>query len=313
MDSSADKWFCNALLPGRLAVSQAGTVRKVTWIALAANVLLAVGKLAAGLFGNSQAVVADGVHSVSDIASDVALLVGVRYWAQPSDRGHPYGHGRIETLITWCVGLGLAATGAALGYRAISTLPDKSAGPPGMVALVAALASMALKETLYQYTVATGRRIRSSALVANAWHQRSDALSSLPTALGVLGAMVYPSWVFLDNAAAVFVCAVVIFAAWRIVAPATRELVDGAPSQGYREAVMEAIKEYPQVKTAHALRLRCAGSRVLMDVHIMVDPELTVREGHNVAEGLETKLLQSFSDVSDIIIHVEPAEQASSD
>lgn len=284
----------------------ASKVRRVTLVALALNLFLAAIKMLAGALAHSMAVFADGVHSLTDIASDLALLIGVRYWTQPSDGRHPYGHGRIETMIAWCVGFGLAATGAGLGYRAVMALTEAREVRPGVLALAAALVSIASKEAIYQWTVRVGRRIKSSALVANAWHHRSDAWSSIPAAAGVAGAMLLPGWRLLDPLAAVLVCAMVLHAAWRIMAPATRELVDAAPSEDLRASLMESIRAFPQVRTAHALRLRTTGAKLLMDFHILVEPNITVQEGHDIAEELKDKIHREHPDVADIVVHVEP-------
>ena len=286
----------------------AAQIKRITWLALAVNALLSAAKLSAGAVANSQAVLADGVHSLSDMASDIALLVGVRYWVQPSDKNHPYGHGRIETLITWCMGILLGATGLGLGYRAFSTLTAVHRTSPGALALAAALLSIVCKEALYHITVAVGKKVRSSALVANAWHHRSDALSSIPTALAVGGAMLSPRWQLLDHVGAMFVCVLILHAAWRIIVPASRELVDAAPSAELRDAIMETITGFPQVEVAHALRLRYFGAKVAMDFHIQVRPDMTVKEGHDVAEDLKVRLLVEFPDVHDVVIHIEPTK-----
>lgn len=270
------------------------------------NVALAAAKMVAGALANSMAVFADGVHSLTDLASDLALLIGVRYWTQPSDRKHPYGHGRIETMIAWSVGFGLAATGAGLAYRAVLALAAPVDVRPGGLAFAVALVSIVAKEVLYQWTARVGRRIKSSALVANAWHHRSDALSSVPAAAAVGGAILFPGWGVLDPVAALLVCAMVLHAAWRIMAPATRELVDAAPSQGLHDSVMESIRAFPHVKTAHALRLRSTGAKVLMDFHLLVEPSITVQEGHDIAENLKARLHHEYPDVADIVVHVEP-------
>lgn len=288
----------------------ASQVKRATWTALVVNVALAAAKMIAGALANSMAVFADGVHSLTDLASDLALLVGVRYWTQPSDRKHPYGHGRIETMIAWCVGFGLAATGAGLGYRAVLALAEPGEARPGVLAFAAALASIAAKEVLFQWTVRVGRRIKSSALVANAWHHRSDALSSVPAAAAVGGAILFPGWGLLDPVAALAVCLMVLHAAWRIMAPATRELVDAAPPEDLHDSILDSIRAFPHVKTAHALRLRSTGAKVLMDFHLLVEPQITVQEGHDIAENLKAQLHREYPDVADIVIHVEPDLEA---
>ena len=283
-----------------------GRVRRVTWVSLAVNVLLTVAKFLGGLLGHSQAVVADAVHSLSDIATDVALLVGMHYWNMPSDSDHPYGHKRIETLTTAFLGLVLAATGIGLGYRAVVTIVKPHPRSPGAVALIAALVSIGVKEVLYHVTVAVGRKAHSTALVANAWHHRSDALSSIPSALAVSAAMLLPEWQLLDHVGAIIVCILILQAAWRIGLPAANELVDASAPPELQEAIMQTIRSFPRVERAHALRTRHMGARVAVDFHILVSPEMTVREGHTVSEGLKAQLLSEFPDVGDVIVHIEP-------
>ena len=281
--------------------------RNITWISVLVNLCLAAAKFLAGHFGHSQAVTADAAHSLTDLISDAALLVGMRYWSRPQDRDHPYGHGRIETLVTACLGIGLGATGIGLGYRAIRTMPSPHGHVgPGSIALIAALVSIVVKEILYHVTVRVGRRAKSSAVVANAWHHRSDALSSIPTALAVSGAMLLPRLQVLDRVGAILVCLLILKAAWRIALPAAGQLVDTAPPQDVRDSIMHTIRKHHEVKNAHVLRTRYVGAGVAVDFHIHVDPEITVREGHDIAEHLKAELMQTFPDIADVIVHVEP-------
>lgn len=281
-------------------------IRRVTWVGLIVNVALAALKLAAGLLGHSRAVVADAVHTVSDCATDVAVLVGSRLWSQPRDEDHPYGHARIEAVITAVIGLLLAAVGIGIGYDAIASMHRKHTGPPGLVALLAALASIAVKEALCRWTMRAGRQAHSSAVVANAWHHRSDALSSVPAALAVGGAMVLPAWTFLDHIGAIAVCLLIVQAAYRIVLPAVGQLIDTALPLDERAAILRGAQECEGVEVAHALRTRQLGSGIAIDLHIEVEPTLTVTEAHDIAEHVRECLTERFPDIIDVVIHVEP-------
>ena len=281
-------------------------VRRITWLALVTNLCLAAAKFMAGIFGHSQAVFADAVHTLSDAVTDVVLLVGMGYWYQPSDADHPYGHRRIETLFTAGLGLLLAATAVGLGVRATSAITARHAEPPNAIALGAALVSIAAKEILYHLSVSVGRKAKAPSLIANAWHHRSDALTSIPSALAVAGAMLLPKWPFLDHVGAIVVCVLLLQAAWRITVPALSNLVDTAPPEELRQGLSQAIVAFPQVKTAHAVRARHIGSGVAVDCHIQVDPDLTVRDGHEIAEKLKWQLMADFPDVTDVVVHTEP-------
>jgi len=283
-------------------------VRRVTWAGIVVNLLLSALKFVCGIVGSSQAVVADAVHSLSDMASDAAILVGVGYWSAPADIGHPHGHRRVETVVTLLIGVLLAGVAAALIYNAVTTLGEEHASTPGWIAFGAALVSIASKEILYHWTVAVGKRIKSSAVMANAWHHRSDGLSSIPAALAVLGARIHPAWSFLDHIGAVVVSIFIFQAAWKIGWPALGELVDaGAPEQD-RERIRTIAIETDGVRQVHAIRTRYVGSGLQVDLHILVDSKMTVRQGHEIAGAVKHRLLEKGPDVVDVVVHLEPFE-----
>ena len=289
-------------------------VRRVTWVGLLANLALSALKFAAGFWGGSQAVVADAVHSLSDMTTDAAILVGVRYWTKPADAAHPYGHRRLEIVVTLLIGLALGAVGAGLLWNAVVTLQERHAPGPGPVALAAALASIACKEILYRWTVRAGRRVKSMALAANAWHHRSDALSSIPAALAVAGAMVGPEWTFLDHVGAVAVSLLIFQAAFKIVRPAFQELIDrGAPQEELLK-IQSIAAQTDGVERVHGIRTRYVGSSNLaVDLHILVDPAMTVREGHDISEEVQARLLAEHPDVVDVVAHLEPLDGSGAD
>jgi cation diffusion facilitator family transporter len=297
------------------ASRQAHEVRRVTLWGLAVNLGLAVLKFVFGVLGASQALVADGVHSLSDMSTDLAVLVGARFWSAPADVDHPHGHGRIETLITSVIGIVLAGVGVGLAYRAILTLhvliahPGRLITTPGWSAFAVACAAIVAKEWLYRWTALVGKRIKSSAVIANAWHHRSDALSSLPVAVAVLGTRMQPSWVFLDHIATVLVAVLILHAAWRIVWPALRELIDVGAAREEREAMLGLVLATRGVQAVHKLRTRYVGPGLHVDLHVLVEPELSVRDGHAIAGVVKERLLEEGPDVVDVLVHVEPYEE----
>lgn len=278
----------------------------VTWTGLAVNAVLMGFKFAAGILGHSQAVVADAAHTLSDLSTDVAVLVGVRYWSAPADQTHPHGHRRIETLVTVFIAVVLAGVAVGLIYNALATLKHEHLVPPGWIAFAAALVSIVTKEALYQWTAAVGRRIRSSAMVANAWHHRSDALSSIPAAMAVLGARLYPKWAFLDHAGAVAVSLVILVAARQIGWPALKQLMDTSAPEKARRRIEEIALATEGVRTAHAIRTRYVGSALAVDLHITVDPSVSVGKGHEISEAVTERLMRQGPEVVDVVVHLEP-------
>jgi cation diffusion facilitator family transporter len=281
-------------------------VRRVTLWGTVVNLLLAVVKCAAGLLAHSQALVADAVHSLSDVSTDIAVLVGVRYWTAPPDEAHPHGHGRLETLVSFFIGAALASVGIGLGYHALSTLNAPPEAPPGWWAFVAACVSIGFKEGLYRWTFQIGKRIKSPAVLANAWHHRSDALSSIPVAVAVLGNHINPAWQFLDSVATVVVGVMILHAAASIGWPAFQTLIDSGADAVGRAAISEIVQNTPGVQSLHKLRTRNIGAGYQVDIHIQVDDHLTVREGHDIASEVKHRLLENGPDVVDALIHIEP-------
>jgi cation diffusion facilitator family transporter len=280
--------------------------RTVVWAGFLANAGLIVVKLVAGLVAHSHAVVADAVHSMSDLVTDVALIVGFRYWSAPADERHPHGHRRIETLVTAAIGVILVLVAVGLGTQAVRGILRPDRHVPGLAALVAALVSIVAKEALYRWTVLRGRSLGSPALVANAWHHRSDALSSIPAALAVLMARIHPIWSFVDPLGAFVVCLLILHAGLRIARPAFEELIDTAAPREVHRAIERLATEVGGVRSAHAIRTRYTGSDLAVDLHIEVDGELTVRDANEIAEQVQQRLLDNGPNVVDCIVKVEP-------
>jgi cation diffusion facilitator family transporter len=308
---SAPREIDRAAAPSNRLAGQVAVVRRVTWVGFGVNLVLAAFKLAAGILGNSAAVVADAVHSLSDGVTDVAVLVGIRYWSRPPDEDHPYGHRRIETLVTAFIGMMLAAAAFGLGWHAIEGLTAERDDPPTLLALIAALTSIVVKEALYHYTRIAGTRVRSSALAANAWHHRSDALSSIPAAVAVGLGLFDPSLAFLDHVGELLVALLVLVAAWKIAAPALDQLIDRGASAADTAAIQRLAEGVPGVREVHDLRTRFSGVGILVDVHVLVTGSLTVCEGHRIADEVKRLLVADGPNVEDVVIHIEPFEEAS--
>lgn len=290
--------------------SKEKTIRRVTWIGLLVNLVLAAFKFAAGIFGRSQALVADAIHSLTDLTTDIAVLAGSHYWSRPPDENHPYGHRRLETLVTVFIGVVLIAAGIGIGWKAISTLHQKHTAPPGWIAVVAAFASIVCKESLYRWTATTGRRIKSPALAANAWHHRTDAFSSLPVLIAVAGARAFPAWSFLDHVGAAVVSIFILHASIKIIWPSLGELIDvGAPMETQKR-IREIALRNEDVLQVHDIRTRFISTSVLVDLHIVVEGSISVREGHHIADDVRDRIIGEIPEVLDVIVHVDPPERA---
>ncbi len=285
-------------------------VRRATVAGMLVNIVLALGKGAGGVAFASQALVADAVHSLSDLVTDIALLFGVRYWSAPPDAEHPYGHGKIETVITAFIGLALGAVAFELVLDAVHSIgADGGRAAPGAFAFVIALVSIVVKEILFRWTRREARQIGSSGLEANAWHHRSDAASSIPAAAAIALARLFPSVGYIDQLGAILVSILIFHSAWKIMRPALLELTEGGG--GDHAAEIEAVAlAVPGVRSVHAVRARHIGSSIQADLHIRVDGDLTVARGHEIAHEVKKAILASSTGVADVVVHVEPAEVA---
>jgi len=273
------------------------------------NLLLSAVKFFLGIVGHSHAVVADAVHSLSDMGTDLLILLGVKFWSAPADERHPYGHQRMETVVTLCISLILAAVAFGLGWDAIKRLGGEPKCPPLSIALFGPLFSIIAKEILFRRTRIVGKRIHSSALIANAWHHRSDALSSIPAFVAVAAAAANPKWAFLDSLGAMVVAILILKVAWDIAAPALSELMDhGASKEDLRE-ITDLALAISGVSSIHRLRTRRVGSGWFVDLHVLVDGDQPVRKGHDIATAIQHKLLEDGPSVADVTVHIEPDEK----
>jgi len=280
--------------------------QRITWIGAAVNALLIVLKALAGWLGNSQALIADAVHSVSDFFTDAVVLWGLKAGRRRPDEGHPFGHARFETIASALVGFALLAVAVGIGQDAAKHIYFHEESNPGWVAVVVAGLSIAAKEWLYRYTVIVGRRIRSMAVVANAWHHRSDALSSVAVLAGVLAARLHPDWHILDAVAALLVSVFVLAAGADILWGAIKEFTDAAPSAQVLDKLRTCIEAIPGVRGHHDLKVRSSGGLLMVQTHVEVDARLSVAEGHRIAQAVEDCLRSDVEDVADVIVHIDP-------
>jgi cation diffusion facilitator family transporter len=280
--------------------------RKVTVVGMLVNLGLIGFKITAGLLGHSQAVFADGIHSASDLLTDLMILVGLAFWARPRDIDHPYGHERIETLLTLVLSVILLGAGLFLAYEAIIRMLRRHTASIGMIALYAALVSVAVKETLYRWTRRMGAEMKSIAVAANAWHHRSDALSSLPVATAVLAALIFPGLWFVDQLGAILVSLFIMGTSYKIALPCVKQLIDTAPSREVQRLLVETIEATDGVVSAHGVKARYLGPKILGEAHIEVDGRVTVEEGHDIAEDAKRNVFNRFPEIEDMTIHVEP-------
>jgi len=297
-----------AISDGRLASQDITQIKRVTWSGLVINAGLSLLKFIVGIAGRSQAVLADAVHSVSDMSTDVAVIIGVKFWSAPPDDNHPFGHRRIETIVTTGIALALGFVPVALGYEAMITLRDTHIAPPAWIAAVGPAVSIAAKEALYRWTAMVGTRARSPAVVANAWHHRSDALSSVPALLVVIVSRIKPQWAFLDHIGAFIISLFILKVAWDIAKPALLELSGQGVSRADRLRIESAVMAVEYVRELHALRTRKYGSGIFVDLHLLVSGDMTVRDGHDVAENVKRKLLSDDPSISDVLVHIEPCD-----
>ncbi len=280
-------------------------IRFVTLVGMAINIALTLAKGAGGILFHSQALLADAVHSFSDLATDFAVLIGVRYWMAPPDRSHPYGHGRVETLVTASIGFALALVGLGMLWGAGVTLWRGTGSTPGLPALFIALVSIVSKEWLFRWTRREARRFKCEAMEANAWHHRSDALSSIPAALSIALAGIFPEAHFIDPLGAVVVSIFIFHAAWVILKPALLELSD-AEVEKEAARIRELALGVPEIRAVHAIRTRKCGGDILADLHIKVDGDMPVRRGHALSHQVRRAIVEADIGVTDVVIHLEP-------
>lgn len=288
-------------------------IYKVTIVGSIVNFLLLVFKFFAGIAGHSAAMLADAVHSLSDFITDIVVIVFVRIARKPEDKGHDYGHGKYETLATAIIGLLLLCVGFGIFWNGASSIYTFLRGgqleSPGVVALVAALVSIVSKEILYQYTVIQGKKLNSQAVIANAWHHRSDALSSIGTAIGIGGAILLGDhWRVLDPVAAVVVSFFIMKVSVQLLIPCVDELLEKSLPEDVEKEIEQTVLSFPGVSQPHHLRTRRIGNYYAIELHVRMDGKITLEEAHSTATAIENKLKEMFGKGTHVGIHVEPTK-----
>lgn len=288
-------------------------IYRVTFMGGLVNVVLLVFKFVAGILGGSAAMIADAVHSLSDFASDIVVLVLVKLGSKPQDEDHDYGHGKFETLASMIIGLALLLVGVMLAYSGVVKIYHAFRGEvlpqPGVIAFVAALVSIALKEWAFQFTVRVGRQVNSEAVVANAWHHRSDALSSIGTAVGIGGAILLGSqFSVLDPIAAVVVSFFIVKTAYGLISNALGELLEKSLSPDMEEEIKHIAESEESVSEVHHLQTRRIGNGIAIEMHVRIPGETTLYTAHQHATSIERKLKARFGEQTHIGLHVEPVK-----
>ena len=282
-------------------------IRRVTIIGAIVNLLLAVIKIIIGLGANSMSLIADGIHSMSDLATDAAIWIGVRYWSAPPDKSHPYGHGRYETLVNLFIAGVLGFVGSGIGWRAIfSIISGSPAQHPEWNVFYVALISIVSKELLFRWTFRKGRTINSSAVTTNAWHHRSDALSSLPVAAAVIGERLYPGFHYYDQIAAILVTVMLLRATWQLAKPSIFEIIEASPNPELNSKIKQLASNLNGIINVHSVRCRRLGGEILVDMHMDVTPEMSVRDSHHLTQILHDEIIKAYPQITHTLIHVEP-------
>lgn len=286
-------------------------IYKVTLVGSAGNAALLTFKFIAGILGHSSAMIADAVHSLSDFVTDLVVLVFVSISAKPQDQSHDYGHGKFETIATFLIGLALvaAATGIVVsgGIKLFAWWSGNDLEAPGWIALWAALLSILIKEVLYQYTARKGKTLDSQVMIANAWHHRSDALSSIGAAIGIGGAIwLGQRWTVLDPLASIVVGLMLVKVAWELLKTSIGELTECSLPTETEQEIVEIIQSFSDVQEPHNLRTRRIGNRVAIEVHVRMDGQLPLEIVHERATTIENKLKERFGQKTHVTLHMEP-------
>lgn len=280
------------------------TTKKASIISATINLLLAIGKILIGWVGHSQGLVADGVHSLSDLLTDIFVIIAAKFGNEAADENHPYGHGRIETVFTMALAFLLVLVGIGIAYDAAKDLMGHYPHPsPELSTLITAIISIIANEFLFRYTLNVGNQIQSQLLVANAWHNRVDSATSFVVVLGIIGGMLgYPR---VDAIAAIIVSIFVVKVGAKIAWESIAELIDTGVNEDILNKIKQTIQEIPDVKALHELRTRSLGGKIFVDVHIIVNPYLSVSEGHYTGDRVMYALKAKIPELADIIVHVD--------
>ena len=309
---SANKRSSTEVTSVQKNINEPAIIRQVSLVSIIGNIALTVFKLFAGIVGHSSAMVSDSVHSLSDVVSTLIAFWGVRMSKKAADKSHPYGHERIECVASLVLGLLLMATGVGIGKVGLQTILSgqyETLAAPGAIALAAAVVSIALKEAMFWYTRHYAKLLNSAAFMADAWHHRSDAFSSIGSLLGIGGAML--GFPVLDSVASVVICLCILKVAYDILKDALAKMLDTSCGEDYERQLREYIAAQEDVIRVDVLRSRMFGNRVYVDLEIEMDGDKTLRESHAVAERIHDNVETDFPNVKHIMIHVNPADTES--
>jgi cation diffusion facilitator family transporter len=279
-------------------------LRGVTYLSIAANVFLIAGKFIVGLITGSLSILADAIHSVSDMFTDIAVLLGLYFGSKKPDLSHPYGHGKLETLAAIVIALGLLVVGLGMIYYAALDIAKDNVTRPRNLVLVAAIGAIAIKELVYRVTKAVAMKYHCPAALANAWHDRADALSSVAVIAGVVAQKF--GFDHGDQVAAIGIGVMVVIVATKLMGDCLGELIEKAVDQATVEQIKDVIKANTQIRQWHRLRTRTVGREVFLDLHILVDPNLSIAAAHAIADGLEKALHKQITRPVNITVHIEP-------
>ncbi len=290
-------------------------IRRITIIGAIVNIVLTTFKIIAGILGRSAAMVADGIHSLSDLLSDIVVFVFTHISSKGKDKDHSFGHGKFETLATLIVSVILVAVGARLmagGVKSIIEVLNGNPIPvPGRIALWAAIVSIISKELLYHATVRTAKRVNSPVVIANAWHHRSDAFSSIGALVGIGGAMILgDKWTILDPIASCCISIAIIVVAVKMALPSLAELLETSLPDEIEQDIITTANSVPGVENIHELKTRRNGISYIIDAHVVVNPHISITEGHNIATDVENALRNKYGHETQINIHIEPDQEA---
>lgn len=286
-------------------------ISRITWVGMAINAILTAFKLFAGFAGKSSAMIADGVHSLSDFLSDIIILFFLNISSKSRDKDHDFGHGKFETMATFILSLILTVVAARILFDGIdnivSVLNGQPLPNPGRIALIAAAVSILTKEFCFRITSAVGRRVNSPAVIANAWHHRSDALSSIGSLLGIAGAIYLgDKWIILDPIMACLISVVIFVVSYKMGMPAMRQLLDVSLPEETENRIMSIASSVEGVSDVHNLKTRQSGPSIIVDMHIMVDHNITVVQAHRIATEVEMAMAEHFGKETQVNVHVEP-------
>ncbi|MGQ9619139.1 MAG: cation diffusion facilitator family transporter [Candidatus Aminicenantia bacterium] len=287
---------------------------RITWAGFFVNFFLFFLKLLGGILGRSSAILADSFHTLTDISTDIIVLLGLKISTKKEDEDHPYGHGKAETISAFTLGIFLFLAGLAIfvasTQKLISILRGFQPPSPTILALSMGILSIICKETLYRYTIYIGRKIGSSAIIANAWHHRSDALSSIASSSGVGGAIILgKKWIVLDPIAGALVAILIVKVGYEILSKEIRQLMEASPEMEIRNSIEKILKENPYVREFHRLRMRYIGRKIAVDFHLVLDEDISFSKAHSIATLIEDEIKREVSKIHTIVIHMETARQ----